>query len=142
MNTKNALSLSKFFERLGTPMKNVMWSWCAYAPERKRAVFTVWAHLLVNDRYVISGGPDSPEAKTLGGKEIHRVASEAMTLRDEALGVLCYVDNPDAKNWKRKGYDENELLVLRLAEEGGSIIAHVEGSLPVQDAVRGVSPVA
>lgn len=137
MAKRNSLALSKFFEELGTPMRNVLWSWCAHSPERKRAVFTVWAHLLIDGRYVMWEGGDSPDTHSNGGREMYAVLRSVMAGGDEALGVICYVKDATAKDWKRESYVEDELLVLKLIEESGMIVAYVQGSVAAGAAMSG-----
>ena len=118
-------------------MNNVLWAWCAHAPQRKRAVFTVWAHLLINGRYVMWEGEAAPYAKSNGGRELHRILRAAMQAGDEALGVVCYVKDATAQDWKRESYEDDGVLVLRLVEEPEGIVAYVQGEVATNVALLG-----
>ena len=142
---KNTVAFSTFCAQLGTPMHNIRNSWCAYSPERRRAVFTVWADELVNGRYVFWPTAGAPYQTRHGALELRRVIREVMDTGHEALGVLCYAQEPVERIRVRKRFIEDAVLVLRFVEEAEGLIAYVQGEAKTADALGGpvasVSPV-
>lgn len=135
--TKNTVSFSGFCTQLGTPLKNVRNSWCAYSPERRRAVFTAWADNFVNGRYLYWRAAGAPHQTRPGAVEMRRVIQTVMREGGEALGILCYAKDPDAQPRVRERFVEESLLVLRFREEPEGIAGYVVGEVSTADALRG-----
>lgn len=134
---KNTVSFSKFCAQLGTPLKNVRNSWCAYSPERRRAVFTVWADKGVNGRYLFWLAEGAPHQSRPGGVEMRRVIKTVMQEGGEALGILCYAKDPDAQPRVRERFVEESLLVLRFKEEVEGVAGYVVGEVSAEEAMGG-----
>lgn len=140
-------AFSQFVADLGCPLKNVLWSWASISPEKNRAIFTVWADLLKQGRYVFLPNKSAPWKDTNGGRELRTILRSVMDNRMESLGVLQYVVDPKATPRKRKGYDPDTLLLLQFAEEDDGLVAYVTGEVSTEEALRGrvthrVKPVA
>lgn len=131
------MSFSGLCAQLGTPLKNIRNSWCAYSPERKRAVFTAWADQFVNGRYLYWRAAGAPHHTRPGAKEMRRVIDTILKEGGEALGILCYAKDPKARPRKRARFVEDNLLVLRFEEEAEGIAAYIVGEVPTSEAVRG-----
>lgn len=65
--------------------------------------------------------------KRHGALEKIRNLEAAIEGRYEIYGVLCQAEDTNAEPRKRKTYDENSLLVLRLAREPAGIVGYVIG---------------
>lgn len=131
------MAFSAFCAQLGTPLNNPRSSWCAYAPARRRAVFTAWADNFVDGRYIYWRTSGAPHHTKQGAKEMHRIIKKVMQDGSEVLGVLCYAKDPNAETRKRARYVEDVLLVLQFKQEPEGIAAYVVGEVPTQDAMKG-----
>lgn len=134
---KNTVSFSRFCAQLGTPLKNVRNSWCAYSPERRRAVFTAWADNFVNGRYLYWRDAGAPHQSRPGAVEMRRVIETVLTEGGEALGILCYAKDPQAHPRVRERFVEDSLLVLRFRREADGIAGYVAGEVSAAEAISG-----
>jgi 5-methylcytosine-specific restriction enzyme A len=138
---KNTMSFSAFCARVaGAPMRNPRNSWCAHSPQRRRAVFTVWADLLVNGRYVFWPSLAAPYMRRPGATEMRRVIEAVMREGYESLGILCYAEDTDADPRVRQRFIEVAVLILKFADEPDGLVAYVQGEVSTDTALRG--PVA
>lgn len=134
---QNSMSFSAFCANLRTPLKVVRSSWCAYAPDQQRAVFTVWADLLIDGRYLFWRNAGAPHHQRQGAKELKRVLDAVMQTNHETLGILCYAKDPKASQRKRARYIEETLQVIRFVAEPVGIVGYVVGEVTTEDALRG-----
>lgn len=133
-------AFSEHCEYLGCPLKNVRWSWAAISPDRRRALFTIWADEVKNRRFVLAPiairrpGPvgEAADLKT-GGKEVHEIAAHAADAANvAAFGVLCTAADPMAVPRIRKHFDERTVFKLRVFRDGESIVAELVDRIPVE----------
>lgn len=129
------MSYSAFCESLGCPMVNIVWSWSSINHDIRRALFSVWDDGLVGGRIVMWANGEFEYKKRNGGKEKIRNLRAAMDGRYEVYGILCQAEDTNAEPRKRRSYDDQSLLVLRLADEPGGIVGYVVGETTA-DAVR------
>ena len=126
-------SFTEFCASLECPLANQRWSWSSIASNGRRAVFTVWSDEVKGRKYVLHPVaqrrpgeiPDSVETK-LGAIESERIARLAlMDPTIEVLGVLCFAKDPHTEHRERKTFDDRTVFVLRIAEEGEMLAAHL-----------------
>ncbi|WP_172642456.1 HNH endonuclease signature motif containing protein [Azoarcus sp. KH32C] len=121
-------TFGKFCEQLDCPLTNLRWSWSAISPRRTRAVFTVWADLLVDGRYMFwPNGTERPWMKKNGGRELWRNITTARKENMEALGVLCYPKKSGVDNRARSRFEREVVLVLEFVDEPDGLVAYVRG---------------
>lgn len=135
--TRNTVSFSAFCDQLGTPLRNIRNSWSAYSPERRRAVFTAWADNFVNGRHLYWRTSGAPHQTKRGATEMRRFIDIVMREGVEALGILCYAEDPSAEPRTRKTFVEESLLVLRFKEEPEGIAAYIVGEVSAAEAISG-----
>lgn len=131
------MSFSAFCALYGAPMKNPRNSWCAYAPEKHLAFFTVWADELVNGRYIFWLTAGAAHQTRPGATELYKVIKAVMQTGDGAFGILCYAKDKDADPRVRLRFIEDKVLVLRFVEEPEGLIAYVQGEVTPANAVLG-----
>ena len=104
--------------KLGAPVQNPRWSWCALSPDGKRAVFTLWTDMLDRTRYPILYHEDrasDTNPNRRGWSEIVYVVQHCLANRDtEILGVLTRAQQPIEYPRVREWVDARELLTLKL----------------------------
>lgn len=133
-----SISFTRFCEQLGCPLLNPAWSWSAIAPDNSRSIFTLWVDQIENGRYVFMSREQSESwTKRNGANELVRNFQTSMQQRSEVLGVLCFAEDESADPRKRKGFDQETLLVLELAEENDAYVAYIKGQVTTSDAIRG-----
>lgn len=134
---RNTLPFSTFCENLGMPLRNKAWSWCGYSPAKHRAIFTIWADLLIDGRYLIWDAKGADHQTRNGAIEIRRVLDSVQSLREEAYGVLCYANNPAKSPRSRDRFIEDTLLVLNIVEEAEGTVCYVVGEVPTSEVLAG-----
>jgi 5-methylcytosine-specific restriction protein A len=122
-----SLSFSRFCESLGTPLRNMRWSWSAISSDARRAVFTVWDDLIQGDTYELWSPRDTDINDRNGAIEIRKIAESALANGAEVLGIRCYALDPAAVPRRRRAYDEKRLLVLRIFRRGADIAVRILG---------------
>jgi hypothetical protein len=104
--------------KLGAPVQNPRWSWCALSPDGKRAVFTLWTDMLDRTRYPILYHEDrasDTNPNRRGWSEIAYVVQHCLANRDtDILGVLTRAQQPIEYPRVREWVDARDLLTLKL----------------------------
>lgn len=134
------LSFSAFCESLGCPLKNIRWSWSAIAPDASRVLFTIWEDELFDGRFVLYPPADRrpgeiPEQSNCkcGAREIERIAIYAVEHPDvPAYGVICLAKDPRVRPRKRKSFDSEWLVQLRVVSEGAGYVAYSMKDVPAE----------
>lgn len=135
------LSFSTHCARLGFPLKNARWSWCAQSRDGSRVLFTIWLDELAKDRFVLFPTSERRPGEialaansTLGAREIQHIAKLAANDSTvSAFGVICIARDPSAVPRRRKSYDPKTLRKLKVFQEGESFIACSVGEVTVAD---------
>lgn len=138
-----SLSFSAFCSRLGFPLTNERWSWCAVNAERRQALFTVWEDRLEPPSRTLIDFTwlNDPARTELGAREFRRVMARVLNDGFDAYGILCEARDPEAHPRKRKRFD-HELLVLAVSDKGGRAVGRVTGTIDGEVLRSGLSPVA
>ena len=134
---KNSKTISKLFEELGCPLRNVRNHWSAASPERKRAVFTVWDDEIKGNEYILLPEGSPPYIKKPGGVQMKKDVEFALSSGVEALGVICHAVDTSAITWKREYFDEKSLLVIDLVRKNEGVLAVIIGEVDVVTAING-----
>lgn len=134
---KNTLSFSAFCASLGAPLANRANRWCGYNPMRGFAVFTLWADLLQGDRYVLWDAAQRSDDTRIGASELRQVLQAVISAGHAAYGIRCEPRNGRATRRERGYFDEDQLLVLSLEEDGANVVARVLGAVPAADVAAG-----
>lgn len=130
---KNTQSFSAFCASLGAPLANRADRWCGYNPTRGFAVFTLWADGLHGDRYSLWDEAQRSGDTRIGAIELRRVLKEVISAGHAAYGIRCEPRDANAIQRERGYFDEDQLLVLSLQDEGANVVARVLGAVPATD---------
>jgi|SRR5882672_526173 len=131
-------SFSDHCAHLGCPLSNVRSAWCAISPDGKRAVFTLWADEIKDRQFLLHptegrrsrAVPDLADERP-GSSEVKRIASIVAVNKDvEALGVLCFAEDPKAQTRTRRDFDDKTVFRLRVERVGERLVAHLIGTHP------------
>jgi 5-methylcytosine-specific restriction protein A len=134
---KNSISMSKFFEELGCPLKNKRNNWSAASPAKGRALFTIWDDGINGESYLLVPDGSAAWMKRPGGIQLRKDIESAFSGNLEALGVLCHAVDPLVDPRSREYFDEKTLLTLELQRNGERITAAITGEIGVDAATRG-----
>src|SRR6266404_1858876 len=122
MTNAKTIPFSVLCESIGLPLKNVRWSWSAISDPNEKAVFTIWKDKIKHNEYPIWDARSDYNDKP-GAKETERIAIQVIEKNFSAYGILCEAEDPTARPRKRKRYDQETLLKLRLRLKGDEIVA-------------------
>lgn len=126
-----SISFSKFCEELGAPLHNVNWSWCAIAPEKRFALFTVWEDQIVDGGYDFTTKPRATDVRKKAGRtELIRVLDTVIANGFAAYGIRCRAVDYEANPRKRKSFDRDSLLDMRVRFFDGDYIGQIAGYIP------------
>jgi 5-methylcytosine-specific restriction protein A len=128
---------------LGCPLTNIRWSWCAIAPDGKRAVFTLWSDEIKDRKFVLYPTSERrpheiPESanQRLGAVEAERIATQVAENQDiAAYGILCFAKDTDVESRERETFDDRTLFRLRVERSGELLIAHLVERIPTEKVV-------
>ena len=125
-------SFDEICRSLGATPKNQRWSWCALAPDGKRAIFTLWQDRFVGKRYPMTHKKDRDTNKNPdrpGWREVQRVIEHCLNNPEtELLGVLCKAKDANNDPRVREWVEDKELLVLKIERsEDGEVWGVVTG---------------
>jgi hypothetical protein len=134
---KNTLSFSAFCALLGAPLANRANRWCGYDPMRGVAVFTLWADRLQGDHYVLWDAFQRSDDTRIGAIELRQVLEAVISKGHAAYGIRCEPRDARATPRERGYFDEDQLLVLDLEEDGANVVARVLGAVPAADVAAG-----
>jgi 5-methylcytosine-specific restriction protein A len=134
---KNSQSFSAFCASLGAPLANRADRWCGYDPVRGFAVFTIWADRLQGDRYVLWDAALRTGDTRIGATEMRQVLHQVIAAGHAAYGIRCEPRDANATPRERGYFDEDQLLVLSLLEEGANVVAGVPGEISAADVAAG-----
>lgn len=134
---RNTQSFSAFCEFLGAPLANRADRWCGYNPTRGLAVFTLWADGLHGDRYCLWDEAQRSGDTRIGAIELRRVLKEVVSAGHAAYGIRCEPRDANAIQRERGHFDEDQLLVLSLQDEGANVVARVLGAVSASDVAAG-----
>lgn len=142
---KNTRSFSDFCAFLGAELTNPRDRWCGYNRERGLALFTIWADGVQGDRYVLWNWVRDVEDKRAGATELKRVLESVLVAGHATYGIRCEARDVLAATRERQYFDEDQLLVLRLSEEGDEVVATLVGQIAAVEVAAGrhgvVSPI-
>jgi hypothetical protein len=129
------MTFTDFNAALGCPLTNARWAWSALSPDGRRATFTIWTDQVSgkppHQTYVLWSPTDTFNDR-LGAREIREHAARcAADPGIEALGILCDVEDPEARVRSRAGFRKEYLLVLRIeADADDALVAHILAKKP------------
>jgi 5-methylcytosine-specific restriction protein A len=117
---------------IGAPLKNPRWSWCALAPDGKRAIFTLWQDCFHGKRYPMTHKQDRATSRNPnrpGWVEMQHVVEQCLQNPETQLfGVLCKAKDINADPRVREWVNDRELLVLNFERsEDGEVWAVIAG---------------
>jgi len=125
------LSFSSFCERLGVPLHNKYWSWCAMSERDRMAVFTVWEDRIEDGRYIFTTKARAGENPNKPGrKELNFVLGEVVENGFAAYGIQCKAADVNAMPRKRKSFINDRLLDLRIFRREDEFHAQIVGHIP------------
>jgi 5-methylcytosine-specific restriction enzyme A len=126
-----SVSFSKFCEELGAPLHNVNWSWCAISHEKRFALFTVWEDQIVDGRYEFTTKPRASDVRKKAGRtELLRVLDTVIANGYAAYGIQCRAVDYEANPRKRKSFEIDSLLDMRVRFENDDYIGQIVGYIP------------
>lgn len=134
---KNTQSFSAFCAFLGAPLANRADRWCGYNVSRGFAVFTLWADLLQDDRYVLWDAALRSGDTRIGASELKQVLQDVTSAGHAAYGIRCEPRDLHATPRERGFFDEDQLLVLSLEKDGADVVARVLGAIAAADVAAG-----
>jgi 5-methylcytosine-specific restriction enzyme A len=128
-----SLSFSAFCEELGAPLYNIYWSWCAISTEKRFALFTVWEDGIKDGQYIFSSQPrNGSSPKKPGRTELISTLDRVIELGFAAYGIQCRAVDANANPRKRKSFDKESLLDMRIRRVGDDYIWQIVGRIPPQ----------
>ena len=112
---KRHLGRNEVFSLLKVKPTNPRWAWCALAPDRSRAVFTLWEDQITNRRSQLSweGIGNRP-----GGADQKRVLELVIAKKIPAFGLVCVAKDILADPRSIKEVKADFLVRLRIAKDG------------------------
>jgi 5-methylcytosine-specific restriction enzyme A len=126
-----SLSFSAFCEELGAPLYNRNWSWCAKSEQGRFALFTVWEHEINDGQYVFATKPrESDVRKKPGRAELTSTLNHVIEKGIAAYGIKCRAVDINANPRKRKSFDKDALLDIRVRRVGQEYIGQIIGLIP------------
>lgn len=126
-----SLTFSAFCEQLGAPLYNKNWSWCAVSRERRFALFTVWEDGINDGQYVFTSKPrESDVRKKPGRTELVTTLNEVIDSGFAAYGIQCRAVDFNANPRRRKSFDKDSLLDIRLRRIGENYVGQIVGRIP------------
>ncbi len=134
---RNTLSFSAFCASLGAPLANRADRWCGYDAVRGLAVFTLWADHLQGDRYVLWDAALRTGDTRIGATELRQVLQKVIAAGHAAYGIRCEPRDANATPRERGYFDEQQLLVLSLKEDGANVVGRVLGEISAADVAAG-----
>lgn len=134
---KNTRSFSAFCDYLGAPLANRLNRWCGYNQLRGFAVFSLWADKFQGERYVLWNSANEDKDRRVGAIELSRVLRSVISEGHEAYGIRCEARDVYATKRRRGYFDEDQLLVLGLEDDGACVVAKVLGVVPSADIAAG-----
>lgn len=138
--SRNAVKFSKFCEKLGFPLRNVRWSWCALNEARRQALFTVWENELDAARSTYTFWDEATDGNRTdhGAREIKRALDRSLSDGLSVIGVRCFPAHPLTVPRIRESFDQQSLLVLQIKKERSKIIGTIVGTIAAQTVQDGV----
>jgi 5-methylcytosine-specific restriction enzyme A len=126
-----SLSFSGFCVQLGVPLYNKAWSWCAISAEKRLALFTVWEDQIEIGQFVFSTKPRASDVRKKPGRtELISVIDDVVQNGFAAYGIQCRAVDLEANPRKRKSFDQDFLLDMRVRREGVDYIGQIVGHIP------------
>ncbi len=101
------------------------------------AVFTIWADRLHGDRYPLWDDARRSDDTRAGARELKQVIQAVMSAGHKAYGIRSEARILGAATRERGYFDEDQLLVLGLENDGANVIAKVLGTVPAIDVAGG-----
>lgn len=116
MPIRNTLSRKTFFKKIGAPLLNPTWSWCAKSSDKSFAIFTVWDDLInpVDQTHSIWVPGDANWKSKNGAREKLKLMNWVIDTGAAVLGVRCVARDCNANTRKIAYFDEKSLLVMSL----------------------------
>ena len=134
------MSITKFFERLGAPMKNQRWSWGSIRESDGAVFLKVWKDQQICEHRVrmvrlTHHGAYSDHQNPLGYNErlkhVERVHGGS-----PCYLIMCRAKDPNASPRKMRNYDPNKIFVGgKLIERDGDVWISIEKSVPPHEVV-------
>lgn len=127
------MTMKSFFEDLGAPLTNPMWSWGAVREQDKTVFLRVWLdgtkkHKALGDKYYSWISQADEQDQSLGAAE-RRKHVELIRSGYRALMVMCIAQDDEADVRAIREWDENDLRL------GGKVVEH-EGQIWLENVKR------
>ncbi|MDA1067671.1 MAG: HNH endonuclease [Verrucomicrobia bacterium] len=118
------MNRAEFFNKLNAKLRNPYWSWCSLHPDRRFAVFTLWADLIVENKTTLTSD-DTEVLNRLGGQEQERVIDYVIEHNIPAFGVICHAKDVNADPRKIDHFESEYLNRLTVTRENGrGVVTH------------------
>ncbi len=117
----------------------VQQSWCAYNPEKKLGLFTVWENEIIDGRSYVWEEP--ADTRSAGRNEIWKFLNEVLRMEHDAYGILIEPRFVQDGTKSIKSFDQDSLRILDLKPKSRSIVGYIRGSVPSNAIQSGLSVV-
>jgi 5-methylcytosine-specific restriction protein A len=116
---------------LGAPLYNKAWSWCAISREQRFALFTIWEDEIDSGRYLFTRKPrDGETRKKPGRTELYSVLDVVIDESFAAYGIQCRAADIHASPRKRRSFERDYLLDMRVRRERAGYVGIIVGTIP------------
>jgi len=131
----NTLSRNRVFELLGATPTNPRWSWCALSADGKRALFTLWDDIFVNDCQI------TPDVEAIrrrpGAREQQGLLEKVIKEKIPSFGIMCTAHDPKKEPRRIKKVNSEFLIKLRFKKKGDDIFAYRTGKVYILELAKG-----
>lgn len=123
------------FEALGVKPTNARWSWCALAPDKSKAIFTLWKDQIVNNRYILADFNASGR-KRPGDSDQKKILKVVLEKNIPSYGIVCEAKDIHADTRKIKGIEAEYLIKLKFETIENRIFGIHAGKIHFSEIIR------